>query len=300
MTKRQRNLLVKIIAGAVLFAVAVVIKHVVDLPWWGELILFLAVYAEAGWDVIYKAGRNIAHGQIFDENFLMAVASVAAFAIGEYPEAVEVILFYQIGTWFEQMAVGRSRQAVSDLLDLCPDEATVLRDGKPETVLVDEVEVGEHILVRAGEKIPLDAVVFQGHTTLDTAALTGESMPASVKEGDEVFSGCVNLSGAIELTVTKPASESTAAKIMEMVESSASSKAKTEQFITKFARYYTPCVVIAAVILAVLPPLITGQAWSEWIYRALTFLIISCPCALVISDPEWHAGCRLQRCGLSG
>ena len=170
----------------------------------------------------------------------MAVASVAAFAIGEYPEAVEVILFYQIGTWFEQMAVGRSRQAVSDLLDLCPDEATVLRNGKPETVLVDEVEVGEHILVRAGEKIPLDAVVFQGHTTLDTAALTGESMPASVKEGDEVFSGCVNLSGAIELTVTKPASESTAAKIMEMVESSASSKAKTEQFITKFARYYTP------------------------------------------------------------
>ncbi|WP_303145268.1 heavy metal translocating P-type ATPase [uncultured Ruminococcus sp.] len=285
MTKRQRNLLVKIIAGAVLFAVAMVIKHVVDLPWWGELILFLAVYAEAGWDVIYKAGRNIAHGQIFDENFLMAVASVAAFAIGEYPEAVEVILFYQIGTWFEQMAVGRSRQAVSDLLDLCPDEATVLRDGKPETVLVDEVEVGEHILVRAGEKIPLDAVVFQGHTTLDTAALTGESMPASVKEGDEVFSGCVNLSGAIELTVTKPASESTAAKIMEMVESSASSKAKTEQFITKFARYYTPCVVIAAVILAVLPPLITGQAWSEWIYRALTFLIISCPCALVISVP---------------
>ena len=285
MTKRQRNLLVKIIAGAVLFAVAVVIKHVVDLPWWGELILFLAVYAEAGWDVIYKAGRNIAHGQIFDENFLMAVASVAAFAIGEYPEAVEVILFYQIGTWFEQMAVGRSRQAVSDLLDLCPDEATVLRDGKPETVLVDEVEVGEHILVRAGEKIPLDAVVFQGHTTLDTAALTGESMPASVKEGDEGFSGCVNLSGAIELTVTKPASESTAAKIMEMVESSASSKAKTEQFITKFARYYTPCVVIAAVILAVLPPLITGQAWSEWIYRALTFLIISCPCALVLSVP---------------
>ena len=171
------------------------------------------------------------------------------------------------------------------MLDLCPDEATVLRDGKPETVLVDEVEVGEHILVRPGEKIPLDAAVFEGHTTIDTAALTGESMPVSAAEGDAVCSGCVNLSGAVELVVTKPASESTASKIMELVEESASSKAKTEQFITKFARYYTPCVVIAALILAVVPPLITGQPFSGWIYRALTFLIISCPCALVISVP---------------
>ena len=215
----------------------------------------------------------------------MTIASIAAFAIGQYPEAVEVILFYQVGELFEKIAVGRSRQAVSDLLDLCPDEATVLRDGKPETVLVDEVEVGEHILVRPGEKIPLDASVFEGHTTIDTAALTGESMPVSAAEGDAVCSGCVNLSGAVELVVTKPASESTASKIMELVEESASSKAKTEQFITKFARYYTPCVVIAALILAVVPPLITGQPFSGWIYRALTFLIISCPCALVISVP---------------
>ena len=285
MTKQQRKILIKIIIGAVLFAVGMVVTHLLTLPWWAELLIFLAVYLVPGFSVLEKAVRNIAHGQVFDENFLMTIASIAAFAIGQYPEAVEVILFYQVGELFEKIAVGRSRQAVSDLLDLCPDEATVLRDGKPETVLVDEVEVGEHILVRPGEKIPLDAAVFEGHTTIDTAALTGESMPVSAAEGDAVCSGCVNLSGAVELVVTKPASESTASKIMELVEESASSKAKTEQFITKFARYYTPCVVIAALILAVVPPLITGQPFSGWIYRALTFLIISCPCALVISVP---------------
>ena len=285
MTKQQRKILIKIIIGAVLFAVAMAVTHLLTLLWWAELLIFLAVYLVPGFSVLEKAVRNIAHGQVFDENFLMTIASIAAFAIGQYPEAVEVILFYQVGELFEKIAVGRSRQAVSDLLDLCPDEATVLRDGKPETVLVDEVEVGEHILVRPGEKIPLDAEVFEGHTTIDTAALTGESMPVTAGVGDAVCSGCVNLSGAVELVVTKPASESTASKIMELVEESASSKAKTEQFITKFARFYTPCVVIAAVILAVLPPLITGQAFSGWIYRALTFLIISCPCALVISVP---------------
>lgn len=285
MTKQQRKILIKIIIGAVLFAVAMAVTHLLTLLWWAELLIFLAVYLVPGFSVLEKAVRNIAHGQVFDENFLMTIASIAAFAIGQYPEAVEVILFYQVGELFEKIAVGRSRQAVSDLLDLCPDEATVLRDGKPETVLVDEVEVGEHILVRPGEKIPLDAEVFEGHTTIDTAALTGESMPVTAGVGDAVCSGCVNLSGAVELVVTKPASESTASKIMELVEESASSKAKTEQFITKFARFYTPCVVIAAAILAVLPPLITGQAFSGWIYRALTFLIISCPCALVISVP---------------
>ena len=285
MTKQQRKILIKIIIGAVLFAVAMAVTHLLTLPWWAELLIFLAVYLVPGFSVLEKAVRNIAHGQVFDENFLMTIASIAAFAIGQYPEAVEVILFYQVGELFEKIAVGRSRQAVSDLLDLCPDEATVLRDGKPETVLVDEVEVGEHILVRPGEKIPLDAEVFEGHTTIDTAALTGESMPVTAGVGDAVCSGCVNLSGAVELVVTKPASESTASKIMELVEESASSKAKTEQFITKFARFYTPCVVIAAVILAVLPPLITGQAFSGWIYRALTFLVASCPCALVISIP---------------
>ena len=240
MTKQQRKILIKIIIGAVLFAVAMAVTHLLTLPWWAELLIFLAVYLVPGFSVLEKAVRNIAHGQVFDENFLMTIASIAAFAIGQYPEAVEVILFYQVGELFEKIAVGRSRQAVSDLLDLCPDEATVLRDGKPETVLVDEVEVGEHILVRPGEKIPLDAEVFEGHTTIDTAALTGESMPVTAGVGDAVCSGCVNLSGAVELVVTKPASESTASKIMELVEESASSKAKTEQFITKFARFYTP------------------------------------------------------------
>lgn len=285
MTRQQRKILIKIVIGAVLFAAGMVMTHLLTLPWWVELLIFLAVYLVPGWSVVAKAVRNIAHGQVFDENFLMTIASIAAFAIGEYPEAVEVILFYQVGELFEKIAVGRSRQAVSDLLDLCPDEATVLRDGASKTVLVEEVAVGEHILVRPGEKIPLDATVFEGQTTIDTAALTGESMPVSAGPGDAVCSGCVNLSGAVELTVTKPAAESTASKIMELVEASSSRKAKTEQFITRFARYYTPCVVIAAVILGVLPPLITGQAFSGWIYRALTFLIISCPCALVISVP---------------
>lgn len=285
MTKQQRKILIRILVGAVLFAAGMVVTHLVELPWWANLLIFLAVYLVPGWSVLAKAVRNIAHGQVFDENFLMMIASIAAFAIGEYPEAVEVILFYQIGELFEKIAVGRSRRAVSDLLDLCPDEATVLRDGKPETVLVEDVAIGEHILVRPGEKIPLDATVWEGSTTLDTAALTGESMPVSVEKGAAVCSGCMNLSGAVELVVTKLASESTAAKIMELVEVSSSRKAKTEQFITRFARIYTPCVVLAALVLAILPPLITGQPFSEWVYRALTFLIISCPCALVISVP---------------
>lgn len=285
MTRQQKKSLMVILVGAGLFATALAVTHWVAMPWWAEPLIFLAIYLIPGWSVLVKSGRNIAHGQIFDENFLMALASIAAFIIGEYPEAVEVILFYRVGELFEKIAVGRSRQAVSDLLDLCPDEATVLRDGKEETVLVDEVAVGERILVKPGEKFPLDGVICQGQTTMDTAALTGESMPAAAQVGDSVCSGFVNLSGAVELEVTKPASESTAAKIMEMVEQSASRKAKTEQFITRFARYYTPCVVIAAVLLAVIPPLVLHQLFSEWIYRALTFLIISCPCALVISVP---------------
>mgnify|MGYP000781046040 CR=1 FL=1 len=203
MTKKQKKVLVRIIVAAVLL----IILHFVPLEgiWLG--LLYLIPYAVIGYDILRKAVLGIMHGEVFDENFLMTIASIAAFAIGQYPEAVEVILFYQVGELFEKIAVGRSRQAVSDLLDLCPDEATVLRDGKPETVLVDEVEVGEHILVRPGEKIPLDAAVFEGHTTIDTAALTGESMPVSAAEGDAVCSGCVNLSGAVELVVTKPASE---------------------------------------------------------------------------------------------
>ncbi|MCD8219656.1 MAG: cadmium-translocating P-type ATPase [Ruminococcus sp.] len=285
MTKPQKKLLFHILIGATSFLAAIALTHWLDLPQWITLLIYLAVYLIPGWSVLSKAARNIAHGQVFDENFLMAIASIAAFAIGEYPEAVEVILFYQVGELFEKIAVGRSCRAVSDLLDLCPDEATMLCDGVPKTVLVEEVPVGASIFVKPGEKIPLDAVVAEGQTTLDTAALTGESMPVSVCPGDAVCSGCVNVSSTVMLTVTKPAAESTAAKIMELVETSASSKAKTEQFITRFARYYTPCVVIAAVILAIVPPLLTGQAFSDWIYRALTFLIISCPCALVISVP---------------
>ncbi len=286
MTKAQKKILLRILIGAVIFGIDLILTHLFSFPWWGELLLYLAAYLVPGWSVLCKSAKNIAHGQIFDENFLMTIASIAAFCIGEYPEAVEVILFYQIGELFEKIAVGRSRQAVTDLLDLCPDEATVLRDGKPETVLIEEVSVGETILVKPGEKFPLDAVISSGSTTVDTAALTGESMPVTASVGDSVCSGCVNLSGVVELTVTKLASESTASKIMELVEESASSKAKTEQFITKFSRIYTPCVVIAAVLLALIPPIfVSGQTFSDWIYRALTFLIISCPCALVISVP---------------
>ena len=238
-----------------------------------------------GGSTLLKAGRNILHGQIFDENFLMCLATIGAFGIQQYPEAVEVILFYLIGSLFESVAVGRSRKAVSDLMDICPDEAVVIRDGVQQTVSPEAVAVGETIFVAPGEKIPLDGVVRKGDSTVDTSALTGESIPAHVTKDSEVKSGCINLTGTMEIEVTKPAGESTAAKIMELVETSSSSKAKTENFITRFARYYTPCVVIGAVLLAVLPPLLTGGNWSDWIYRALTFLIVSCPCALVISVP---------------
>ncbi len=281
----QKTMLTRILLAAVLFAAATLLCHFFPFPWWAQLLLYVAIYLIPGWNVLKKTARNISHGQIFDENFLMTLATIAAFAIGEYPEAVEVMLFYQIGEFFEKVAVGRSRQAVSDLLDLCPDEATVLRDGVAQTVLCETIKVGERILVKPGEKIPLDATVAKGRSTLDTAALTGESLPVPLAEGDAVCSGCMNLSGAIELVVTKPASESTAAKIMELVEESASKKAKTEQYITRFAKYYTPCVVIAAVILAIIPPLFTDFDFTRWIYRALTFLIVSCPCALVISVP---------------
>lgn len=291
LSKSQKRDLFCILLAAALFIIVEILVHLTDTPVWVQLPLFLVIYLIPGWTVLRKSAVHIAHGQVFDENFLMTVASIAAFVIGKYPEAVEVMLFYQVGELFEHIAVGRSRQAVSDLLDLCPDEATVLRDGEAQTVLCDEVHVGEEILVKPGEKIPLDATVIKGQSTLDTAALTGESMPVAINPGDVVYSGCMNQSGVLQLKVTKPAAESTAAKIMELVEKSVSAKAKTEQFITRFAKYYTPIVVIAAVLLAVVPPLIQGLFlgggfnFSDWIYRALTFLIISCPCALVISVP---------------
>lgn len=287
----QKKMIAQILIAAVLFAAAEIFVSFVSIPWYGQLALFAVIYLIPGWNVLKKSAIHIAHGQIFDENFLMAVATIAAFAIGEYPEAVEVILFYQIGTLFEKITVERSRQTVSDLLDLCPDEATVQRNGKEMVIPCDEIEIGERIIVKPGEKIPLDGIVVKGNSTLDTAALTGESIPVAIETGSEVCNGCMNLNGVVELIVTKIASESTAAKIMELVEESTSAKTKTERFITRFAKYYTPCVVIAAIILAILPPFVQGFLLSEgyhftqWIYRALTFLIISCPCALVISVP---------------
>ena len=246
---------------------------------------FLIPYLVIGWDVLWRAARNIAHGQVFDENFLMAIATVGALFIGEYAEAVFVMLFYQVGELFQSYAVGKSRQSIAELMEIRPDYANVERDGQVEQVDPDEVEVGETILIKAGERVPLDGVVLEGRSDLDTAALTGESLPREVQSGDDVISGCVNLTGLLKVRVTKAFEESTVSKILDLVENAGSKKARAENFITKFARYYTPAVVLAAVALAVLPPLIGAMTWSESLHRALIFLVISCPCALVISVP---------------
>lgn len=287
MTKKQKRLLIRIIVSAILFGCFALIMHIQGdvFPHWVEIVGYGVIYLFAGIETLWKAIRNISRGQIFDENFLMCLATIGAFGIGSYPEAVEVILFYLIGELFESIAVGRSRKAVSDLMDLCPDTAVVIRNGEKEEVNSDEVEVGETIFIAPGEKIPLDGILLKGSTTIDTSALTGESIPSDCKEGDAILSGCINLTGAIMMTVTKTAGESTAAKIMELVEESSSRKASTEKFITRFARYYTPCVVIGAVLLAFIPPVIGFGSFHHWIKRALTFLIVSCPCALVISVP---------------
>ena len=250
-------------------------------PW----ALYLVPYLLIGWDVLWKAVRNIAHGQIFDENFLMALATVGAFGTGEYAEAVFVMLFYQVGELFQGYAVGKSRKSITALMDIRPDYANVERDGALLQVDPDEVEVGDTIVIKAGERVPLDGVILEGRSTLDTAALTGESLPREAEAGDDVISGCVNLSGLLKVRVTKSFEESTVAKILDLVENAAGKKAKAENFITKFARYYTPSVVAAAVLLAVLPPLLGDGDWSKWFHQALVFLVISCPCALVISVP---------------
>ena len=250
-------------------------------PW----ALYLVPYLLIGWDVLWKAVRNIAHGQIFDENFLMALATVGAFGTGEYAEAVFVMLFYQVGELFQGYAVGKSRQSITALMDIRPDCANVERDGALLQVDPDEVEVGDTIVIKAGERVPLDGVILEGRSTLDTAALTGESLPREAEAGDDVISGCVNLSGLLKVRVTKSFEESTVAKILDLVENAAGKKAKAENFITKFARYYTPSVVAAAAVLAVLPPLLGDGDWSKWFHPALVFLVISCPCALVISVP---------------
>ncbi len=285
MTKRQKTMLLRIIIGAVLLIAAVLVPY--EGPW--RFALFLPAYFTVGWDVLWRAARNIANGQVFDENFLMALATVGAFCTGffgegEYPEAVFVMLFYQVGELFQGYAVGKSRRSISSLMDLRPDYANLETDGEVAQVDPEDVSVGGIIVVKPGEKIPLDGTVIEGSSTLNTAALTGESMPRSVGAGESVPSGCVNLSGVLRIRVEKEFGESTVAKILDLVENASSKKARAENFITRFAKYYTPAVVIGAVLLAVIPPLFMG-GWGQWVQRALTFLVVSCPCALVISVP---------------
>ena len=270
-----------IVAGAALLAAAMLLP----LEGWLRLLPFLAAYLTVGGGVLMRAGRNILNGQVFDENFLMSIATIGAFAVGEYAEGVVVMLFSQIGQLFESYAVGRSRESIASLMNIRPDSATVLREGRLITVDPYNVGIGEIIVVEPGEKIPLDGIVRSGASSIDSSALTGESLPRDIVSGSEALSGCINLTGVLEIEVTKEFGESTVSKILELVENAASKKAKTENFITKFARYYTPCVVAAAVLLAVVPPLILSEPFSGWINRALIFLVISCPCALVISVP---------------
>ena len=281
MSRKQKRNVFRIAFAAVLFVVVWV------LPTDGvvRLLTFLVPYAIVGYDVVFEALRNIAHGQVFDENFLMSVATIGAFFVADYPEAVAVMLFYQVGELFQSIAVGKSRKSIAALMDIRPDYANVLRDGDVKTVSPEEVEIGEIIEIKPGEKIPLDAVVTKGETTVNTAALTGESVPVTCRVGDAVISGSVNQNGLIEARVTSVFGESTVSKILDLVENATSKKAKSENFITRFAKYYTPCVVFAALALALIPPLLFKQPFSVWVTRALTFLVVSCPCALVVSVP---------------
>ena len=288
MTKKQKKMLYRIIVTFLLFAVLMVCEHTGRMDGWNQIVLFviyLVPYLVIGYDIVYKAARNISHGQVFDENFLMMIATFGAFGVGEYSEAVAVMLFYQVGELFQGYAVGKSRQSISDMMDICPEYANIEEDGVLKQVDPDDVEVGSIIVVKPGERIPLDGIVVEGESLIDTAALTGESVPRSAKAGDEIISGCVNGSGTLKVKTTKEFDDSTVAKILELVENASSKKAKVENFITRFAKYYTPVVTIGAVLLAILPPLILGGGWAEWIQRACIFLVISCPCALVISVP---------------
>ena len=289
MTKKQKAMLSRIIAAFIIYITLAVTDHMEILPeWlglWGKMALYLVPYVLIGWDIVYKAFRNIRNGQVFDENFLMTVATFGAFGVGEYSEAVAVMLFYQVGELFQSYAVNRSRQSITELMDICPEYANIEEDGQLKQVDPDDVQVGDIIVVKAGERIPLDGKVVFGNSMVDTSALTGESVPRKVAEGDDIISGCVNGSGLLRVQVTKEFDDSTVAKILELVENASSKKAHVENFITRFARYYTPLVVMGAVLLAVIPPLFFGQSWSEGVRRACTFLVISCPCALVISVP---------------
>ena len=289
MTKKQKKMLGRILVTFVLFAVLLVCEHTGVLEKVQNPValfaIYLVPYLVIGYDIVWKAVRNISHGQVFDENFLMMIATFGAFGVKEYSEAVAVMLFYQVGELFQGYAVGKSRQSISDMMDICPEYANVEQDGVLEQVDPDDVEIGTIIVIKPGERIPLDGVVVEGESMIDTAALTGESVPRKAKEGDEIISGCVNGSGTLKVRVTKEFDDSTVAKILELVENASSKKAKVENFITRFAKYYTPVVTIGAVLLAILPPLITGGNWGTWIERACIFLVISCPCALVISVP---------------
>ena len=289
MTEKHRKMLIRILVTFVLFIVLMIMDRSGIFSWMDEFpggfFLYLVPYLLIGYDIIWKAARNIRNGQVFDENFLMMVATFAAFGVGEYSEALAVMLFYQVGELFQSYAVNRSRKSMSDLMDICPEYANIEVDGVLKQVDPDDVEPGDLIVIKAGERIPLDGIVAEGESMIDTAALTGESVPRRAAAGDEVISGCVNGSGTLKVKVTKGFEDSTVAKILELVENASSKKAKLENFITRFARYYTPVVTVAAAVLAVVPPLMLGGGWADWIQRACIFLVISCPCALVISVP---------------
>ena len=293
MNKKQKKMMTRIIIAAVLL----VVLHFIPITGIPRFICYLAIYLEIGYDILKKAFKGIKNGQVFDENFLMAIATVGAFRLavyeksGDYNEAIAVMLFYQIGELFQSYAVGKSRRNISELMDIRPDYANIEKDGKLEQVDPDEVEIGSMIVVQPGEKVPIDGVIIEGSTTLNTSALTGESLPRNAKPGDEIISGCINMTGVLRIRTTKEFGESTVSRILELVENSSSRKSRSENFISKFARYYTPAVCYGALALALLPPIVNllflhnPAQWGQWIYRALTFLVISCPCALVISIP---------------
>ncbi len=290
MNKKQRNVFCRIIAAIVLLVAIVVLGCFVQTPKPVEFVLYMIPYFVIGYDILRKAWKGICNKQVFDENFLMAVATIGAVCLHEYKEGVAVMIFYQIGELFQSIAVGKSRKNIAALMDIRPDYANVMVDGKLEKVDPDEVKIGSEIIVNPGEKVPIDGVIAEGNTTLNTSALTGESVPRDAKTGDEIISGCINLTGAIKVKTTKEFGDSTVSKILDLVENSAMKKSRSENFITKFAKYYTPAVCYSALALAILPPLFclvmgTSPMWGEWIIRALTFLVISCPCALVISIP---------------
>ncbi|WP_040195914.1 heavy metal translocating P-type ATPase [Candidatus Soleaferrea massiliensis] len=293
---KEKRTLIRIITGAVIFAVGMLVP--VSGIW--RLVIFLASYLITGGDVVWKAVVNILHGQVFDENFLMSLATIGAFIVGEYPEGVAVMLFYQVGELFQSYAVNKSRASIADLMDIRPDYANLKQGGEIKRVSPDEVQVGDIIVVRPGEKVPLDGKVLSGSSLVDTSALTGESVPREVHEGSEILSGFINQNGLLTIEVEKMFGESTVSRILNLVENASSKKAHAEKFITKFARYYTPVVVLVALALAVLPPLILSEAFSDWIYRALIFLVVSCPCALVISIPlSFFGGIGgASRCGV--